>query len=79
MTSIRQCALGLLAGALLACGASPPIDLVPTLWLGMAAFACLLDLDPAWPPFASRARVALTGARRGLAFGIGANFVALRF
>ena len=79
MTSIRQCALALLAGALLACGASPPLDLAPALWLGMAALAGLLHLDPAWPPFASRARVALTGARRGLAFGIGANLVALRF
>ncbi|HEX3345422.1 MAG TPA: apolipoprotein N-acyltransferase, partial [Polyangiaceae bacterium] len=79
MTTIYKCALALLAGALLACGAAPPLDLVPALWLGMAALALLLDVDPAWPPFASRARVALAGARRGLAFGVGANLVALRF
>ncbi|MGD0525455.1 MAG: apolipoprotein N-acyltransferase [Polyangiaceae bacterium] len=79
MTSIRKYALPLLAGALLASGAAPPLDLVPTLWLGMVALAWLLRADPAWPPFASRARVALTGARRGLLFGIGANLVALRF
>jgi len=79
MTTIRKYALALLAGALLASGAAPPLDLVPALWLGMAALAWLLDGDPGWPPFASRARVALTGARRGLAFGVGANLVALRF
>jgi len=79
MTTIRKCALSLFAGGLLASGAAPPLDLVPALWLGMVALAWLLDDDPAWPPFASRARVALTGARRGLAFGVGANLVALRF
>ncbi|HEY3819371.1 MAG TPA: apolipoprotein N-acyltransferase [Polyangiaceae bacterium] len=79
MTTTRKCVLALLAGALLASGASPPLDVVPALWLGMAALAWLLDADPEWPPFASRARVALTGARRGLAFGVGANLVALRF
>jgi apolipoprotein N-acyltransferase len=79
MTTIRKCALAILAGGLLASGAAPPVDLVPALWLGMAALARLLDDDPAWPPFASWARVALTGARRGLAFGLGANLVALRF
>jgi apolipoprotein N-acyltransferase len=79
MTTIRKHALPLLAGALLASGAAPPLDLVPALWLGMAALAWLLDRDPRWPPFASRTRVGLTGARRGLAFGVGANLVALRF
>src|SRR5580698_3282078 len=79
MTSIRKYALSLLAGGLLASGAAPPLDLVPALWLGMVALAWLLDEDPSWPPFASRARVALTGARRGLLFGVGANIVALRF
>lgn len=66
------------AGALLAL-AAPPVDAYPALWIGMAALAWMLDADPRWPAFASRARVALTGARRGLAFGIGANLVALRF
>jgi apolipoprotein N-acyltransferase len=79
MTTIRKYALALLAGSLLASGASPPFDLVPALWLGMVALAWLLGRDDGWPPFASRARVAFTGARRGLAFGVGANLVALRF
>jgi len=79
MTSIRKYALSLLAGGVLASGAAPPLDLVPALWLGMVALAWLLAEDPSWPPFASRARVALTGARRGLLFGVGANIVALRF
>jgi apolipoprotein N-acyltransferase len=78
MTTVRTYALALLAGALLA-SASPPFDVYPALWIGMAALAWLLDADPAWPAFPSRARVALTGARRGLAFGVGANLVALRF
>ena len=79
MTTIRKYALPLLAGALLTSGAAPPLNLVPALWLGMMALAWLLRADPQWPPFASRARVALAGARRGLLFGIGANVVALRF
>jgi apolipoprotein N-acyltransferase len=79
MTTIRKHALALLAGGLLATGAAPPLNLVPALWLGMVALAWLLDADPGWPAFASKARVALTGARRGLAFGVGANLVALRF
>jgi apolipoprotein N-acyltransferase len=78
MTSVRKHLLALLAGAVLASG-GPPLDVHPALWIGMAALAWLLDDDPAWPAFASRTRVALTGARRGLAFGIGANLVALRF
>jgi apolipoprotein N-acyltransferase len=45
----------------------------------MAALAWLLGDGPDLPPFASRARVALTGARRGLVFGVGANLLALRF
>jgi apolipoprotein N-acyltransferase len=79
MTGIRKYALALLAGAVLASGAAPPLDLYPALWVGMAALAWLLDVDPEIPAFASRTRVALAGARRGLAFGVGANIVALRF
>ncbi|HEY1692097.1 MAG TPA: apolipoprotein N-acyltransferase [Polyangiaceae bacterium] len=78
MTRVRTYAFCLLAGAILAT-ASPPFDVFPALWLGMAALAWRLYDDPAWPLFASRTRVALTGARRGLAFGVGANLVALRF
>jgi apolipoprotein N-acyltransferase len=78
MTLVRTHALALLAGALLASSA-PPSDVYPALWIGMAALGWSLDRDPAWPVFASRARVALTGARRGLLFGVGANLVALRF
>ncbi|HEY8088935.1 MAG TPA: apolipoprotein N-acyltransferase, partial [Polyangiaceae bacterium] len=78
MTEVRKLAFPFLAGAVLATGA-PPFDVLPALWLGMAALAWRLDENPAWPLFASRARVAVTGARRGLAFGIGANLVALRF
>jgi apolipoprotein N-acyltransferase len=59
--------------------ASPPFDLIPALWLGMSAFEWLLSEDARWPAFPSRGRVALTGAWRGLAFGMGANLVALRF
>jgi apolipoprotein N-acyltransferase len=66
------------AGMVLAL-AAPPFDIYPTLWLGMAALAYVLGEDPGWPAFASRARVALTGARRGLLFGAAANLVALRF
>jgi apolipoprotein N-acyltransferase len=74
----RRLALAALSGGLLAL-ASPPMDLYPALWVGMAALAWQLSAPPRWPAFASNARVALTGARRGLAFGIGANLVALRF
>jgi apolipoprotein N-acyltransferase len=45
----------------------------------MSGLAWALAEEPRWPAFASRARVALTGARRGLAFGFAANLIALRF
>ncbi|HEX8791798.1 MAG TPA: apolipoprotein N-acyltransferase, partial [Polyangiaceae bacterium] len=70
--------LSLVSGALLAT-AGPPTDLFPSLWVGMAGLAWALEEDPRWPAFASRARMALTGARRGLAFGFAANLIALRF
>jgi apolipoprotein N-acyltransferase len=67
-----------LFGGVLALG-SPPFDLYPALWLGMAGLAACLSGPPEWPLFASPSRVALTGARRGFAFGVAANLVALRF
>jgi apolipoprotein N-acyltransferase len=79
MTSTRkQLVIAASAGIVLAL-AAPPFDAYPTLWLGMSALAYCLGEDPGWPAFASRARVALTGARRGLVFGAAANLVALRF
>jgi apolipoprotein N-acyltransferase len=78
LPGIRKLGFALLAGITLASGA-PPLDFYPGLWIGMAALAWLLSDDPAGPSLASRARVALTGARRGLAFGLGANLIALRF
>jgi apolipoprotein N-acyltransferase len=68
----------LASGALLAT-AGPPMNLLPALWVGMAGLAWALEEEPRWPAFASRGRVALTGARRGLAFGFAANLIALRF
>jgi apolipoprotein N-acyltransferase len=59
--------------------ATPPFDAFPLIWLCLAALAWLLDDDPRWPAFPSRLRVALTGGRRGLAFGLGVNLVALHF
>ena len=73
MTRVSKYVLALLAGAVLGLG-SPPVDAYLALWLGLVAFAWVLEA-PA-PP---RRRVALTGALRGLAFGIGANLVVLRF
>ncbi|HUO52252.1 MAG TPA: apolipoprotein N-acyltransferase [Gemmatimonadaceae bacterium] len=70
--------ISLASGALLAT-AGPPANLLPALWVGMAGLAWALEEEPRWPAFASRARVALTGARRGLAFGFAANLIALRF
>jgi apolipoprotein N-acyltransferase len=70
--------LALVSGAVLAM-AGPPTNLLPGLWIGMAGLAWALAEEPQWPAFASRARVALTGARRGLAFGFVANLIALRF
>jgi apolipoprotein N-acyltransferase len=79
MTSTRkQLAIAASAGVVLAL-AAPPFDAYPTLWLGMVALAWCLAGDPGWPAFASRSRVALTGARRGLVFGAAANLLALRF
>jgi apolipoprotein N-acyltransferase len=59
--------------------ASPPFDFIPALWLGMAAYEWVLSEDARWPEPPSRVRVAMTGAWRGLAFGMGANVLALRF
>lgn len=61
--------------------AAPPVNLYPTLWLGMAGLAFLLEGETLasnqgrW----RRLRHELDGAGRGLAFGVAANVVALRF
>src|SRR5438445_8801852 len=60
--------------------AAPPTNLYPAMWLAMAGLAWLLedagghDARPR-----GRLRTAFTGAARGLAFGFGANMIALRF
>ena len=68
-------ALSLGSGAMMALS-TPPWDLVPFPWLGLAALAHLLAEDE--PP-ASRLRYWASGALRGLLFGAGTNLVALRF
>lgn len=63
--------------------AAPPVNLYAALWVGMAGLAFVVAGDdegsgshlPGWP----RLRRELVGAGRGLAFGVGANVVALRF
>jgi apolipoprotein N-acyltransferase len=66
-----------LAGAVFAL-AAPPTDVYPALWIGMAALAWALGtFEPA--ERASRPRILLDGVGRGVAFGVGANVVALRF
>jgi apolipoprotein N-acyltransferase len=68
------------AGAFLAL-VGPPTNLYPALWLGMTALAYLVDdevhreTSSRWP----RVRRAFDGAGLGLAFGVGANLVFLRF
>ena len=74
----RKHTVALAAGALMAT-ASSPMDAYPALWLGMAALAWSLEASPDLPEFASRARVALVGARRGLLFGAVVNFLTLQF
>jgi apolipoprotein N-acyltransferase len=59
--------------------ASPPTNLYAALWLGMAALAFVLDREALPPKRWPRAGRALEGGLRGLAFGIGANVIALRF
>src|SRR5579883_374173 len=59
--------------------AAPPTDLYGALWLGMAGLAWSLGEETADLARVSRLRLAFTGALRGLAFGVGANMVALRF
>ena len=76
MTRIPRYALAMLAGMVLGLG-SPPVDAYLALWLGLVAFAWLLEM-PA-PASTSRWRIATTGALRGLAFGFGANLVVVRF
>jgi apolipoprotein N-acyltransferase len=70
---------GFAAGGLFAL-AAPPTNLYPALWLGLAALAHLVG--PSYGASASskgRLRLWFSGAAPGLAFGTGANVVALRF
>lgn len=63
--------------------AAPPTNLYPAMWLGMAGLAWLLAEDDGSAAVEARprnrVRTALTGAWRGVAFGFGANMIALRF
>ena len=68
--------------------ASPPTNAYVALWLGMAALSWMLAATPdltsaarnaSHAPRALRLRRAFDGSVRGLAFGFGANVVALRF
>ena len=60
--------------------AAPPTNLYPAMWLGMAGLAWLLeDAGGHDARTRGRLRTAFTGAARGLAFGFGANMIALRF
>jgi apolipoprotein N-acyltransferase len=59
--------------------ATPPIDLYPMTWLGLIAFAWILEDDSPPPSLRPRLRAVLHGGLRGLVFGFGANVVALRF
>jgi apolipoprotein N-acyltransferase len=65
-----------LAGAFMAL-ASPPANIYPTVWLGMAALAYILDEPTGRAPASGRAWFA--GAGRGLAYGVVANLIACRF
>jgi len=65
----------LASGALMALS-TPPWDLVPLPWVGLAVLAYLLAEER--PP-ATRFRRLTAGALRGLLFGAGTNLVALRF
>lgn len=85
MSELRRAStllVALAAGAVFSL-AAPPINLYPALWVGMAGLAFVVAWDDEgsashlrrWP----RLRRELVGAGRGLAFGVGANVVALRF
>ena len=59
MTRVARYVLALLAGMVLGLG-SPPVDAYLALWLGLVAFAWILET-----PMSPRRRVALSGALRG--------------
>jgi apolipoprotein N-acyltransferase len=75
--SSSRLSISLGAGALFAL-AAPPTNLYPALWLGMAGLAFELDRESDGVAAGGLKR-AFAGSARGLAFGIGANVVALRF
>ncbi|HWL84907.1 MAG TPA: apolipoprotein N-acyltransferase, partial [Polyangiaceae bacterium] len=68
--------LALLSGVAFA-SVSPPFDFVSALWVGMAGLAYLLEASTQRP--ARLVRRLAEGGARGMAFGVGANLVALRF
>jgi apolipoprotein N-acyltransferase len=73
MSRSPRYALALLAGTVLGLG-SPPVDAYLALWLGLVAFAWILET-----PTGRTKRVWSSGAMRGWAFGVGANLILLRF
>ncbi len=74
--------LAALAGGVLFSLAAPPVDLYAALWIGMASLAFVVDAGDG--PTSNQGRWhrlwrEAGGAGHGLAFGVGANLVALRF
>ena len=63
MTRVPRYALAMLAGMALGLG-SPPVDAYLALWLGLVAFAWLLEM-PAAAAGTSRWRIAMTGGCAG--------------
>jgi apolipoprotein N-acyltransferase len=64
-----------LAGGVLLGISTPPWNLVPLVWVGLAILEYMLAEDGPAP----RSRSVSAGALRGLVFGAGTNLVALRF
>lgn len=74
----RDVGAGFVAGGIFA-SAAPPTDLVGALWIGMAALAFVATSAAERPSPGPEKDSALRLAVIGLAFGVGANLVALRF
>ncbi len=73
----RRLGASALSGAALGI-AGPPLAFPAITWLALAAFALTLEELPASEP-ATRLARRLAGGGRGLAFGVGANVIFLRF